>query len=201
MARRPAAIGPQEAPEMSEHRGNGDRLSSIGGGGHPGEGGRRATIGLSQLPGSKDFELVHPRCVLQRRGDYEDGMELWKAGDPEGARDALRFALEGCGDNLWIHVALGRIALEADEDFDGVGSPDELLRSGLAAPPSRASEAPSPSPEHACCARQKPVKNVSDAKPKVVRMSSLQPESSRRSSPRHKRQYTPGKRTQGVFFL
>jgi hypothetical protein len=48
--------------------------------------------------------------------DYEEGMELWRAGDPEAARDALRFALQGCGDNLWVHVALGRIALEEFHD-------------------------------------------------------------------------------------
>jgi hypothetical protein len=39
-------------------------------------------------------------------------MEMLNAGDPEGARDALRYALAACRDNLWIHVALGRIALE-----------------------------------------------------------------------------------------
>jgi hypothetical protein len=44
--------------------------------------------------------------------DYEEGMELLRAGDPEAARDALRYALQGCGDNLWVHVALGRIALD-----------------------------------------------------------------------------------------
>jgi hypothetical protein len=43
--------------------------------------------------------------------DYEEGMELLRAGDVEAARDALRYALQGCGDNLWVHVALGRIAL------------------------------------------------------------------------------------------
>jgi hypothetical protein len=43
-------------------------------------------------------------------------MELWKAGDPEGARDALRYALAACRDNLWIHTALGRIALEEFRD-------------------------------------------------------------------------------------
>lgn len=80
------------------------------------EGGRRSSIGISRINEMDDFELVHPRCVLQRRGDYEDGIELWKAGDPEGARDALRYALEGCGDNIWVHVALGRVALEAFED-------------------------------------------------------------------------------------
>ncbi|MGP0064750.1 MAG: hypothetical protein ACLQGP_14275 [Isosphaeraceae bacterium] len=48
--------------------------------------------------------------------DYEEGMELWKAGDPESARDALRYALAACHDNLWIHAALGRIALEEFHD-------------------------------------------------------------------------------------
>jgi tetratricopeptide (TPR) repeat protein len=47
--------------------------------------------------------------------DYEEGIELWKAGDSEAARDALRYALQGCGDNLWVHVALGRIALEDND--------------------------------------------------------------------------------------
>ena len=48
--------------------------------------------------------------------DFEEGIELRKAGDPEAARDALRYALQGCGDNLWVHVALGRIALEDFRD-------------------------------------------------------------------------------------
>jgi hypothetical protein len=48
--------------------------------------------------------------------DYEDALEIWKEGDPEGARDALRYALSAGRDNLWIHVALGRIALEEFRD-------------------------------------------------------------------------------------
>jgi Flp pilus assembly protein TadD len=48
--------------------------------------------------------------------DYAEGIALWREGDFEAARDALRFALNGCGDNLWVHVALGRIALEEDHD-------------------------------------------------------------------------------------
>jgi hypothetical protein len=59
---------------------------------------------------------VHPRCVEETELDYEEGMEIWKAGDPEGARDALRYALAACRDNLWIHVGLGRIALEEFRD-------------------------------------------------------------------------------------
>jgi hypothetical protein len=66
--------------------------------------------------GGNDFELDHPRCVHEMELDYAEGLELWKAGDLEAARDALRFALQGCGDNLWVHVALGRIALDEDND-------------------------------------------------------------------------------------
>lgn len=76
---------------------------------------KRGGLHLARL-GGDDFELVHPRCVREMELDYEEGIELWKAGDPEAARDALRFALQGCGDNMWVHVALGRIALETDRD-------------------------------------------------------------------------------------
>jgi hypothetical protein len=62
------------------------------------------------------FDLVHPRCVEETELDYAEGIEMWKAGEPEEARDALRFALEGCHDNLWVHVALGRIALQEFKD-------------------------------------------------------------------------------------
>jgi hypothetical protein len=72
-------------------------------------------LGLNRL-GGPDFELVHPRCVAEMELDYEEGIELWREGDVESARDALRFALQGCGDNLWVHVALGRIALEEFKD-------------------------------------------------------------------------------------
>jgi hypothetical protein len=48
--------------------------------------------------------------------DYQEGLEIWKAGDPEGARDALRHALSACHDNLWVHVALGQIALQEFRD-------------------------------------------------------------------------------------
>lgn len=72
-------------------------------------------INMRRIAGN-DFELVHPHCVEELFPDYEEGLEIWKAGEPEEARDALRFALQGCGDNLWVHVALGRIALEANKD-------------------------------------------------------------------------------------
>jgi hypothetical protein len=71
---------------------------------------RPGALSIRRLTGD-EFELVHPRCVREREPDYAEGIELLDAGDPESARDALRFALQGCGDNLWVHVALGKIAL------------------------------------------------------------------------------------------
>ncbi len=66
--------------------------------------------------GGDDFELDHPPCVHESELDFQEGIELWKAGDPESARDALRFALSACRDNIWTHVALGQIALAEFHD-------------------------------------------------------------------------------------
>ncbi len=62
------------------------------------------------------FALDHPKCVHEMELDYAEGIELRREGDPEGARDALRYALQGCGDNMWVHIALGLIALEDFND-------------------------------------------------------------------------------------
>ncbi len=87
-----------------------------GGSGRPSGGGRRpSSIGLREL-GRGEFELVHPKIVYDLMEDYHEGIELWRAGEPEDAVDALRYALEGCGDFAWAHVALGRIALEVFQD-------------------------------------------------------------------------------------
>jgi hypothetical protein len=59
---------------------------------------------------------VHPRQVKEVDLDYQEGLEIWKAGEPEGARDALRYALAACHDNIWVHVALGQIALREFRD-------------------------------------------------------------------------------------
>jgi hypothetical protein len=85
--------------------------------GSPRRGRRRPTGPIRLAPiGANRFELIHPACVHETELDYEEGLEIWKAGDPEGARDALRYALGACRDNMWIHVALGRIALEEFRD-------------------------------------------------------------------------------------
>ena len=91
----------------------GGRSSRVRGRGGPrprGESLRPGPIGLTRI-GGDDFELVHPAAVKETELDFEEGIELWKAGDPESARDALRYALSACHDNIWAHVALGQIAL------------------------------------------------------------------------------------------
>jgi hypothetical protein len=75
----------------------------------------KTSIGLARLD-HDDFELVHPRKARDRELDYQEGLDIWKAGDPEAARDALRFALSECHDNLWVHAALGQIALREFRD-------------------------------------------------------------------------------------
>lgn len=75
------------------------------------------TSGLSvRRLDSGEYLLEHPDCVEELEEDYREGLAIWRAGEPEEARDVLRFALEGCRDNLRVHVALGRIALEAHRD-------------------------------------------------------------------------------------
>ena len=77
--------------------------------------GGRGPIRVRRI-GGENFELIHPRGALEAELDYEEGIELWKAGDPESARDALRYALSAYHDNIWIHVALGQIALDEFHD-------------------------------------------------------------------------------------
>lgn len=115
---RPQRPGDRSRPHAKpKHRG--------GPGNAPGSGPRRsgpkptgpAKTGIRLRPlGGNAFELDHPPCVRETELDYEEGLEIWKHGDPDAARDALRFALSACRDNLWVHEALGRIALREFND-------------------------------------------------------------------------------------
>ena len=77
--------------------------------------GGRGPIRIRQL-GGDNFEFIQPQGVWDAELDYQEGIELWKAGDPESARNALRYALSAYHDNIWIHVALGQIALDEFHD-------------------------------------------------------------------------------------
>src|SRR3954467_5862964 len=98
--------GGNRGPRRNFTRSGGGRSPAPGskpGGPKPAPGPRRAGgLSLKRI-GGDDFELIHPRCVREMELDYQEGIELWEAGDPDSARDALRYALQGCGDNLWVH--------------------------------------------------------------------------------------------------
>jgi len=80
---------------------------------------RRPSIGVRRVEGTHPgYDLMHPPASYDVMPDYREGLELLREGDVDGARDALRFALEAARDSLWIHAALGRIALEQDRDLD-----------------------------------------------------------------------------------
>ena len=66
--------------------------------------------------GGDDYEFDHPPCVAETELDYAEGLEFLKDGDAESARDALRYALQGCGDNMYVHTALGHLALDEFND-------------------------------------------------------------------------------------
>ncbi len=106
----------------------------------PGGGPPRRKTGLSiRQVAEGSWELVHPPCVEERSDDYHEAMEVWKAGEEvEEARDMLRYALEGCPDNVWIHVALGQMALEVDRNVElaqgHFGYAFELVRAALPQP-------------------------------------------------------------------
>ena len=87
--------------------------------------GRRAAASRSRRGGSgssgstaASSRSTIPSASTRWSSTTQEGIELRREGDPEGARDALRYALQGCGDNMWVHVALGLIALE---DFNDPG--------------------------------------------------------------------------------
>jgi hypothetical protein len=98
---------------MSEPHG---RQPSNRGRGRPRSESRSARApGLRPL-GDGAFELVHPPCVEELWPDFEEAMHALAEGAVAEARDQLRFLLEECGTNLWVHAALGRIALESHRD-------------------------------------------------------------------------------------
>jgi hypothetical protein len=118
--RRPANVGrrwdgPGRGQPPGARPGSGNEPGPPGAGKAGAKPKRPGGLRLRRL-GGDDFELDHPKCVREMELDYAEGIEIWQAGDPEAARDALRYALQGCGDNLWVHVALGRIALEEFQD-------------------------------------------------------------------------------------
>jgi hypothetical protein len=62
------------------------------------------------------WELVHPRCAIEREADLREAAAMIAAGEHEIARDELRWLLEECSDNIAAHELLGEVAL-AEENI------------------------------------------------------------------------------------
>jgi tetratricopeptide (TPR) repeat protein len=65
--------------------------------------------------GMTEYELLHPRAVLERADDLEEAQAMVAAGEIEIAIDELRYLLSGCHDFIDAHRMLGELALAEDD--------------------------------------------------------------------------------------
>ena len=72
---------------------------------------RRTALRVRRKPGEKAWELVHPRCALERAEDLEEVQLMLDAGETDVALDELRWLLNGCSDFVAAHRLLGELAL------------------------------------------------------------------------------------------
>jgi hypothetical protein len=73
---------------------------------------RHATlVQARQAPGGAGWELIHPRCALDRVDDLEEVHKMIDAGEIDVARDELQWLLGGCTDMIDAHKTLGELAL------------------------------------------------------------------------------------------
>lgn len=61
------------------------------------------------------WELVHPRCALDRAEDLEEVQNMIVADEIDIAIDELRWLLGGCGDFIDAHKLLGELALAEND--------------------------------------------------------------------------------------
>jgi hypothetical protein len=74
-----------------------------------------SAIRLRQV-GHREFELLQPRCALDRADDLAEARNMVAEGEIEIATDELRWLLSGCHDFIDAHRLLGELAL-ADDDI------------------------------------------------------------------------------------
>jgi hypothetical protein len=85
-------------------------------GAKPKAAGRSAdAVGLRRSPDGTTWELVHPRCALERREDIEEVESMIAMGETEIAVEELRWLLGGCHELIEGHCLLGDLALAAGD--------------------------------------------------------------------------------------
>jgi hypothetical protein len=75
----------------------------------------RSAVSVRPVRGRDAWELVHPRCARVRAEDMEEVEAMLAAGEPEVARDELRWLLEGCSDFIAAHRMLAELAMEQND--------------------------------------------------------------------------------------
>ncbi|MBI1902719.1 MAG: hypothetical protein HYS13_16590 [Planctomycetia bacterium] len=73
-------------------------------------------VACRKVQGQDAWELVHPRCALERADDLADVQAMLGAGEIDVARDEVRWLLKECSDFIAGHRLLGELAL-AEEDY------------------------------------------------------------------------------------
>ena len=69
------------------------------------------TIRVRRAADGDGWELLHPKCSVERTDDLQEVQAMFEAGEFNVARDELRWLLGGCSDFIDAHRLLGEIAL------------------------------------------------------------------------------------------
>ncbi|HWB08329.1 MAG TPA: hypothetical protein VG826_03860 [Pirellulales bacterium] len=105
---------------------------------------RRTALRVRRKAGERAWELVHPRCALERGEDLEEVQQMLDAGEIDVAIDEMRWLLNGCSDFVAAHRMLGEQAL-ADGDLKlARGHFGYAYEIGLSAFPAGGLDAPLP---------------------------------------------------------
>jgi hypothetical protein len=105
---------------------------------------QRTMLRVRRRPNERAWELVHPRCALERREDLEEVEAMLAAGETEIAVDELRWLLDGCGDFVAAHRLLGEQALADGDVRLARGHFGYAYEIGLSAMPERGLDGPLP---------------------------------------------------------
>jgi hypothetical protein len=74
-----------------------------------------AEVRARWVDSEQGWELVHPRCALERAEDIEEVDQMVELGEAEIAIDELRWLLAGCSDFIAAHARLGELAMAEND--------------------------------------------------------------------------------------
>ena len=74
-------------------------------------------VSVRKAKGEDAWELVHPRCAVERQDDLEEVAQMLEEGEIDVATDELRWLLSDCSDFIDAHKLLGMLALSDQSDL------------------------------------------------------------------------------------